>query len=665
MPPGVLKGSLDSVREHLIKGWARDESDPDRPVRLRILDNGLPIGEVLADLYRKDLQQAGIGTGRHGFAFTVPGGLSPLFSHVIQVRRESDWQDLPNSPRTLEAAKGAKPPPVTPVPVLRDDGLVGSLDQVTRELIDGWAGDTAKGDEPVSLVILDNGVEIAKALANGYRPDLKDAGIGDGRRAFRVHIPGGLSPTIHHVIQVQRAHDRADLPGSPAAIEAAGTFDTMLQRTLANTISALETNEEQLAALSFLTGQMERLLALRADSDGHASERRAYKQFRRRWGPEAAAIPNAPDPRLRVLVVESRIPMTGRDAGSHAVMSHMRALQTLGYEVNFVASDEMRKTGEAVEALTAAGIIWHGWPFYTSLEDVLRAQASCFDVVYMHRPEVASRYLALARQNNPHVRILYSVADLHHVRIARQAKIEERPELQGVSHRMRLLECTAAWLSDATITHSPDEAAAMRQAVPTAQVNVVRWEVPVRATKVAFGARRNIAFVGGYGHAPNIDAARWIAEAVMPAVWKIDPTIKCMLVGSDMPDKVKSLARRGIVAVGYVEDLAAEIFDKVRLTIAPLRYGAGVKGKVLESFAAGVPCVMSEIAAEGMPLPPALQALVGRDADALAALICKMHSDEDASRVAAQAGLAMIGEYFSQDATVAALKAAIEGRRQP
>jgi glycosyltransferase involved in cell wall biosynthesis len=664
VPPGELRGNLDVVNEDLIEGWARDEADPDRPVKLRILDNGLLIGEVWADLYRADLERAGIGAGRHAFSFSVPGGLSPLFRHVVQLQRESDWQDL-SRPKTFGPTIEPVPPPVTPAPVLRDDGLIGNLDLVTRELIEGWASDSANKDEPVALLILDNGIEIARALANAYRQDLKDAGFGDGRRAFRINIPGGLSPMSRHVIQVKRAHDGADIPGSPAVIEAAGTFDTMLQRTLANTIAALEGDERQLDALSFLTGQLERLLALRADSDGRASKRRAYKQFRRRWGPQAAAITDMPNPGLRALVVDTRIPVSGRDAGSHALLSHMRGLRDLGYEVSFVASEEMRKTGQAVAALIEAGFIWHGSPFYTSLEDVLRAQAHCFDVVYLHRPEVASRYLALARQSNARARILYSVADLHHVRLARQARIEERPELQGVSHRMRLQECTAAWLSDAVITHSPDEAAVLRQAVPTAQVNVVRWAVQVRERRVAFRERRGIAFIGGYGHSPNTDAARWLVEAVMPLVWKTDRGITCRLVGGEMPGTVRRLKRPGVVPVGFVEDLGAEVFDKVRLTVAPLRYGAGVKGKVLESFAAGVPCVMSDIAAEGMPLSPVLQDLVGHDPAALAALICRLHADEDANRIAAAAGLAMIDEYFNQDAATEALKVAIEGRLQP
>src|ERR1700744_1406365 len=108
-----------------------------------------------------------------------------------------------------------------------------------------------------------------------------------------------------------------------------------------------------------------------------------------------------------------------------------------------------------------------------------------------------------------------------------------------------------------------------------------------------------------------------------------------------MPERVKLLARDGVEIVGQVDTLA-EIFERVRLTVAPLRYGAGVKGKVLESFAAGIPCVMSPIAAEGIPLYSPLDQLVGADAGQMAARIAQMHRDELAAFRASDAGLSLI-----------------------
>jgi len=100
---GPLRGFLELVRRDLIEGWAMDEQFPDAPVVLRILDNGVTIAQVTADRYRADLEQAGIGDGRHSFSLIVPDGLSPDRRHLIQAVRAEDGQELADSPRIAEA----------------------------------------------------------------------------------------------------------------------------------------------------------------------------------------------------------------------------------------------------------------------------------------------------------------------------------------------------------------------------------------------------------------------------------------------------------------------------------------------------------------------------------------------------------------------------------
>ncbi len=150
----------------------------------------------------------------------------------------------------------------------------------------------------------------------------------------------------------------------------------------------------------------------------------------------------------------------------------------------------------------------------------------------------------------------------------------------------------------------------------------------------------------------------WLMREIMPLVWRRDPDIECLIVGHGWPTAMFDKVDPRLRLVGPVENLS-DIMDKVRLTVAPLRFGAGVKGKVLESFAAGIPCVMSPIAAEGIPLSPALRDLVGDDAAAIARLIGRYHADEAANRSAARAGRAMIGRSFNLAETQAALRKAL------
>ena len=340
----------------------------------------------------------------------------------------------------------------------------------------------------------------------------------------------------------------------------------------------------------------------------------------------------------------------------------MRALQALGYEVSFVAAEELSPRAGAFAELEAHGIECCRAPYYASVEEVLRRQHDSFDLVYLHRVSNAAKYLALARRYCQTARILYGVSDLHHVRVARQAKVEGRPELLAHSRRLRLAECTAARSANAVITHSSVEAAWLRQTVTDCNVHVVPWAVPVRPTTWLWSERRGIAFIANFGHSPNLDAAQFLTADIMPRVWRENRSIECLLVGSRMPESLKRLSAPGILPMGHVPDLST-IYERVRVVVAPLRYGAGVKGMVLECLAAGVPCVMSPIAAEGIPLPDSLACAICADAAQMAAQILRLHENEAESQAALQAGLAFIAAGYSEEVVVARLRAAIETRR--
>jgi glycosyltransferase involved in cell wall biosynthesis len=655
------RGQLDRVDREHIEGWAQDTDEPDRPVRLRFLDNGTPIGELLADTYREDLEAASIGDGRHSFLFEVPGGLEPQRRHLVEVLRADDGRALPGSPVVVEAAASAMPAMQQALPATWQ----GNVDLLTRHRIEGWAFDRESPEKPVALVFLDNGEALVRTLANRYRRDLEDAGLGDGRHSFSVIIPGGLSPLIRHLIQVVGEADGCALPGSPFTLEAATGFDPALEHAVSAAVAAVALPEERERALAFLAAQTEKLLQDQAEAvSGHEARLLQRQLVRRGINPEGLQPESSAATKLRALVVDDLLPTSGRDAGSMAILSHMRALQELGYEVSFIAAEQLSPPPGASAELSALGIDCWQSPFYASVEEVLRRQPESFDVIYLHRISNASKYLALARRYSPKARILYSVADLHHIRLARQAKLEEEPRLLAESRRVRAAEFIAASAANAVITHSTMEATWLRQSVPGANVHVVPWALPLQPGTRPWHERSGIAFIGSFYHAPNVDAARLLAQHIMPQVLRADPSIQCLLVGSNMPASLRRLAAPGVVPMGHVEDLHS-IYERVRVVVAPLRYGAGVKGKVLESFAAGVPCVMSPIAAEGIELPPTLARLIGANAAQIAAHLVRVHGNQSEFEAVSAAGLAFIRASYSEESVLAALRLVIEGRRAP
>lgn len=362
--------------------------------------------------------------------------------------------------------------------------------------------------------------------------------------------------------------------------------------------------------------------------------------------------------RPRVLFVDEYVPFAGRDAGSVAILSHMRAAAALGYDVSFVAARGM-DDAEKLKALAEdRNITVFGAPFYYSVEDLLKRQAGTFDAVYLHRIVNARAYLALVQIYQPKARIIYSVADLHHVRLARQGEIQQRPELVAHSRAVAFAEFTAAAQAHAVITHSPVEAKMLGERVPANKVHIVPWTVPVRPCAVPFADRSGLAVVSQFGHPPNPDSVYWLTRHVMPLIWEQDPLFRCVIAGYGWtPESLPNRDER-VEIVGPVGDLM-DVFSRVRLTVAPLRFGAGIKGKVLESFAAGIPCAMSAVAAEGIPLPPILQPLVAENAVEMARIILTMQRDEAANAAAARAGLVLVEAEMSEARVLEAMAAVL------
>jgi GT2 family glycosyltransferase len=360
------------------------------------------------------------------------------------------------------------------------------------------------------------------------------------------------------------------------------------------------------------------------------------RQFYRRWqGVLAAHCPAGEEPALeaerrvarRALFIDECTPAPDRDAGSNAALDHMRLLQALGHKVSFVpASDPHRRPGYS-DALERLGIECLHAPHVSSVEEALRRlQPTPPDVVYLHRGPVAGRYLALVRHHFPDALIVYSAADLHFLRLEREAALAGDPALREAARRSEATELAAAGAADRVIVHSSAEAALLAGRVDKARVHVLPWRQRIVPVGTPATTRSGVGFIGGYAHRPNVDAAQHLVRDVMPAAWREMPELRCLLVGSDMPREVRSLAGPQVEPVGHVPDLATAM-ARLRCTVAPLRYGAGIKGKVLASMAHGIPCVMSPIAAEGMDLPASLGWLVAASPADMAQRILALHRE--------------------------------------
>ncbi|MFC1763127.1 glycosyltransferase family 4 protein [Planctomycetota bacterium] len=157
--------------------------------------------------------------------------------------------------------------------------------------------------------------------------------------------------------------------------------------------------------------------------------------------------------------------------------------------------------------------------------------------------------------------------------------------------------------------------------------------IPVE--KREFGLERQpiVLFVGGFGHPPNIDAVEWLIESIWPEVVESYPDAELQIVGSNMPDDLKDsvLTQRNTRLLGFVEDLAP-VLHKATVSVAPLRYGGGMKGKVNQAMACGLPVVSTSVGLQGIPGEDGKDYHCADDSRQFANLILKVlqsHSEQE------------------------------------
>lgn len=361
----------------------------------------------------------------------------------------------------------------------------------------------------------------------------------------------------------------------------------------------------------------------------------------------------------RAFFIDDTVLTPDQDAGSNAALQHIQALMRLGYKVTFLPADNMAQINPYTANLQKLGIECLYAPYYWSVEEVFRKAKVKPDLVYLHRFANASKYASLVRQHFPGCFTVYNVADLHSLR--QQREMEIAGSLSGAPKVAEDAELAAMRMVDSVVVHSSVEADFLRHKAPDVRVHTVLWTVVLRPSATPFKDRSGYAFVGGYNHRPNVDAAMFLAREIAPLLSDLAPEMLGFLVGSNAPPEVAASERKNLKFLGFIPELTS-LFSGLRCTVAPLRYGGGLKGKILDSFAHGLPCVMTEVAAEGLNLPPQLEWLIATTPEQIARKLAAVHDDEALNAKLSAHGLDYIAENCSAEVTRRMLAEAITPR---
>lgn len=388
-----------------------------------------------------------------------------------------------------------------------------------------------------------------------------------------------------------------------------------------------------------------------------AAQRRNQPVFAESWAQALESHPASPpdflqpiaDGRRQILVVDVLTPTPDRDSGSLRIVNFMRLLRDEGAHVVFFAGDR-RHAGADTERLQALGIeTWYA-PHMGGLPAWLKRHGPRFSSVVASRHYLARSLLPLVRRFAPQARLVFDSVDLHYLREARAAELTGDPRLRRAAERTRSLELDVMARSDVTLVVSPAERDLLARDAPGVRVEVVSNLHRVAGAGLPFDQRRDLVFVGGFRHPPNVDAVRWFVESVFPRVRSALPDVRFHCIGGDVGPAIEALSEHeGVIVHGYVPDIAPYM-DGCRIAIAPLRYGAGVKGKVNLSMAHGQPVVATSTAVEGMYLRHGHDVLVADGADDFADAVIQLYGDATLWMELSINGHENIRRHFSPDA---------------
>ena len=352
-----------------------------------------------------------------------------------------------------------------------------------------------------------------------------------------------------------------------------------------------------------------------------------------------------------LLVIDHYVPTFDRDAGSKCTIDYLKLFVEMGFNVKFLGENCMRPEPYTsilqqmgIEVLYGRRFDYDGWKRW------LR-ESMPLDYVYLNRPHIALKYISYLRKHTS-AKILYFGQDLHFLREQRRYELEGDREIGKKAAMTKAMEFKVFQDSDVIYYPSNVEVDILRSQLPGKVVRAIPLYIMEDNQEVkALSSREKegLLFVGSFGHPPNGDAVTWFITSILPPVIERYPEITLYVVGSDTPESFKQFASMNVKILGYLEtEQLKELYRNVRIAVVPLRYGAGVKGKILEAMHFHTPVITTSIGAEGLPEVQDIL-VIADDAISFAEKLISLYSDFDYLDSLQEKSSAYLKAYFSKE----------------
>lgn len=365
------------------------------------------------------------------------------------------------------------------------------------------------------------------------------------------------------------------------------------------------------------------------------------------------AVPRVENP-LSLLWIDERLPDPSRDSGSMRMFNLMRLLVAMGHRVHCLP--ESRTVSPVLaEALRSIGVELPAHSGYVATESPpawLLRHGSRYDGVIVSRYHLALSWFPLIQHAHPGAIKVLDTVDLHHVREKREADHRDNSGLAAAARATRRMELSTIRQADVTWVVSEAEAVILHAEIPQASVQIVSnlLDLPPGTTSPA--SRHGLIFVGGAQHPPNVDAIRWLLSDIAPLLQQRLGGCELHLVGTGLKESLAGAhVPAGVYFHGHLPDMDG-LLGSCRIGIAPLRFGAGVKGKINQYMAHGLPVVATPVAVEGMHLRNGRDVLVAGNAEDFVQAIERLCQDDELWAQLSANGRENIRRHFSTESAL-------------
>ena len=307
----------------------------------------------------------------------------------------------------------------------------------------------------------------------------------------------------------------------------------------------------------------------------------------------------------KILFIDAAIPQFDQDAGSRLDFLYLHLLVEMGYCVKYIGHNPV-KLEPYTSQLQQLGIevLYSPWYWGKKLNEWIIKNGKFFDFVILNRPYTTQNFIDLIRKHST-AKIIYHGHDLQYIRELTKSFLEKNNKRINKNEKEKAIELELFRKADAIMTVSNKEKLIIESLVPGKAVYtfpIYFYEHFKYPSEIKINDRKDLLFVGGFKHQPNVDGLLWFVEKVFPLIQKKIDQVKLHVVGSNPPSVIRKLNGKYIIVHGYVSDESLESFyADCKVAVIPLRYGAGVKGKTVESISHLIPIVSTDYGIEGLP----------------------------------------------------------------